>query len=448
MNHPIPMTVAAGIAIISAGAAVPIQPESDYESTPKRQSHAGSTFDESVRGDFFRGLLENDAAAWQEARKTIDTKLGEDAENGEAMAWLGAMLVADAEKAFAGGDVQKGMQLWNDGITSMDRGVELDKTVNSMIPRGITLFQVYRYEPDLARQIAMLDTAIGDLQYSLDYLTPVWDTQSKHARGMLLLMLADANAQRAERDAQRALELRTRILNEMPGTSYAARARNAMEKARTVAADAPASGTPTSEQLIIQWLVEVLRLADVKTLLPDEAVAAVASAGGPEDAAWSEVSAMLSAEDAEPIAESLAAFAGIMRSFDLFASGDFQNAMPLWNESQASLERSASEYPRDRGVAACRAAAYLLAYPYQRDPREQARMAEAATGDADKIARWLTRSAADADTRAKTDVIRAMAAEASGQVDLAQELLRAAILPDAESPAAAYASTMLQRLGG
>ncbi|MEN1706347.1 MAG: hypothetical protein AAGJ54_12655 [Planctomycetota bacterium] len=443
MNDLSSTTCIACLLLLASGAAASLQPESDY--TSSKPASAESTFDEAVRGDFFRGLLENDAAAWDKARDTIQAALKANPDNGEALAWHGSMLVAEAGEAFNGGDVAKGMTLWQDGVERMNRGVALDSTVNSMIPRGVTLLQVYRYEPNPDRADHMLDTAVTDLQNGLDFLTPVWENQSKHARGMLMLMLADAINQRAERDVRRAVALRTRIIDELPGTSYAARARNAMEKTSALSASTPAS--LTAEAIVVTWLVEVIRLADVQQQVSTDAVAAVASAAGPGDAAWAEITAMLDGAT-EPAAESVTAFAGIMRSFDLFATGDFQNAMPLWNESQASLEGLAAKHPRDHSVAACRAAAYLLAHPYQRDSREQTRMADAATGDAARIAGWLTRSAADADTRAATDVIRAMAAEAAGNAELAREHLRAAIATDAASNARTYASTMLERLAG
>ncbi|MEO1584239.1 MAG: hypothetical protein AAFR96_06670 [Planctomycetota bacterium] len=427
--------------LLASGAAASLQPESDY--TSAKPANAESTFDEAVRGDFFRGLLENDATAWDKARGTIEDALAANPNDGEALAWHGSMLVADAGEAFNAGDIATGMALWQDGIKRMDRGIALDSTVNSMIPRGVTLLQVYRYEPNPDRANEMLDTAVADLENSLDFLTPVWENQSKHARGMLMLMLADAINQRAERDAAKAFALRKRIVDELPGTSYAARARNAIEKTSAVSAIAPAS--LIAEALVVTWLTEVIRLADVRQDVSADAVAAVASAAGPGDAAWTEVTAMLDGKTA-PAAKSVRAFAGIMRSFDLFATGDFQNAMPLWNESQASLEDLAAKHPRDRSVAACRAAAYLLAHPYQRDSREQARMAAAATADADRIAGWLARSAADADTRAATDVIRAMAAKAAGDAELAREHLRAAITADAASDGGTYASIMLERL--
>ncbi|MEL6498295.1 MAG: hypothetical protein AAGJ54_11165 [Planctomycetota bacterium] len=445
MNHRTALAAVASTFLIAAGSSFPLQPESDYGSD--KPADAASSFDEAVRGDFFRGLLEDDPEAWTSARETIMQALATNPDDGEALAWHGSMLIADAGEAFNSGDFQRGMELWEDGLDRMDRGVKLDNTVNSMIPRGVTLLQVYRHEPNPARARKMLDTAVADLNNSLEFLTPYWETQSKHARGMLLLMLADAINQRAERDMSAALALRQRIAGELPGTSYAARARNAMEKMQTPADDAALAGAPTTEFMITQWLVEIVRLADISEQVPADAIAAVASAGGPDDKAWVDVSSMLG-DHTGPAAGSIQAFAGIMRSFDLFSTGDFQNAMPLWNESQASLEGLASKHPRNRSVAACRAAAYLLAHPYQRDPREQTLMAAAATSDTDQIAGWLTRSAADADTRARTDVIRAMAAEATGDTELAVKHLRAAITADSTSDAAKYAAQMMQRLDG
>lgn len=192
---------------------------------------ARERFDNAVRADFFKGLLEKDKEAWERARKTVADALAKDPNDGQVLAWKGSMTVNDAGDAFRAGDFNTGTKLWAEGLATMDRGVDLDKgTLLSRIPRGVTLVTVYKYEMDQAKGRKMLETGAADLRESLKQLEPFWGQQSEHSKGEMLTQLAAAEDALGNKAEAKALWERT--LKELPGTRYAKRAEAALKPAQ------------------------------------------------------------------------------------------------------------------------------------------------------------------------------------------------------------------------
>ncbi|MEL7473271.1 MAG: hypothetical protein AAGK04_08135 [Planctomycetota bacterium] len=393
------------------------------EATPSKPAY---TLDYIVRGDFFQGLLQGDEEAWTRARQNIEARLEESADDGEALAWHGSMLIADAGDAFLEGDEARGIELWTRGHELMDRGVTLDGgTVNTLIPRGVTLMQVHQYEIDSDRAAHMLDTAVDDLSASLEFLSRVWENQSPHAQGMLLLMLADAREQRAQLDQQRSHALRQRVVNELPGTTFAARARAAMADARPAAvpnADQQAAAPANKEAVLSTWLMGVIRMDDTEERVAASLLSDLEMGLGGNDAAWSRAGAILDGIEgnAAPAMLGLSGFYRVMQSGRLFEAARFQEAIPMWRSGMASLEDLAASHPNSRSARACRATTYLMVHMHERDPSRAREMLQAAKVDTTDVAQWLNGEMADPS-------LRAGAALASGLVLQAQEDEQAAL---------------------
>ncbi|HUS64031.1 MAG TPA: hypothetical protein VMZ28_05785 [Kofleriaceae bacterium] len=179
-------------------------------------------FDELVRDDFFAGLLRGDDAAMARAVKLCEERLARDPQHGEALAWHGASLIAQAQKRFRTGDQAGGIELWRKGLGEMDRAVELHPDdVGTRIPRGAVLLAASPFVPPAQRDV-LLDKALSDYERALELQRPRFAKLSRHARSMLLYGLADGWRRRG--DAERARTYYQELSVAARGTAYGERA--------------------------------------------------------------------------------------------------------------------------------------------------------------------------------------------------------------------------------
>ena len=437
------------VAVLCVGTGLGVVRAQDgYGDAPAYDSE--QSLDYLVRGDYFKGLLRDDAEAWARAAATVERRLAEKPGDGEALAWKGAMWVSDAGDAFDAGDAGRGMELYAEGLRMMDEGVATDDTVNSWIPRGVTLMQVYGYEPDPARSRAMLETALGDLERSMAWLTPRWATQSEHAKGMLMLMLADARAARAEMDIAAAATLRSRIVDELAGTRYATQAEAALEIARVpkekeddaAGADAGvATGPIGREAVLFAWLAEVVRTQGDEGRVPAGLMDHVMAGLGGDAAALARAEGVIDGMRGagDPGAKALVAFFDVMHAGTLFEAGDFGRAFPMWQRGLAGLDAAAGADAEAADVRACRAVTYLMVHMHERDAARAAEMVRLAGEDASMVG-----GAVDGvELRAGAAVAAALAADARGDATAAEAHAREAVALAPRSVAGRYAAGML-----
>lgn len=180
-------------------------------------------FDYLVRADFFAGLA-GDRARFERAMKLCEETLAQNPRHAEALVWHGAGLVFLAGQAFRRSDNESGRALWERGLKEMDEAVALARGhVGVLIPRGATLSRLAGALPFRDQARALLQKAVGDYEKVLAIQTPYWERLSVHARGELLSGLAEGWHRLGEREKARGY-LR-RIMTELPGSPYEAKAR-------------------------------------------------------------------------------------------------------------------------------------------------------------------------------------------------------------------------------
>jgi hypothetical protein len=165
------------------------QEGSNDAAAPKAQR--AKRFDEIVREDFFEGLA-GDTAALARAMKVCEDALANNPAHAEALVWHGSGLLANAGKAFEGGDVSKGLTLWQQGLEEMNRAVALQPdSVGVLIPRGAALLEVSKHTPDQLQAAQLLKTGVADYEKVLRLQEAYFAKLSAHARGELLFGLAE-----------------------------------------------------------------------------------------------------------------------------------------------------------------------------------------------------------------------------------------------------------------
>jgi len=147
-------------------------------------------FDVVVRADFFAGMA-GDQDRLQKAMTACEEALAANPKHAEAMVWHGAGTFFMAGRAFAAGDVPKGMELSSRGQREMDEAVALEPdNIGVRIPRGAALIEGARQmPPDRGRPL--LVKAMSDYERALEIQRARFGSLGDHAKGELLFGLAD-----------------------------------------------------------------------------------------------------------------------------------------------------------------------------------------------------------------------------------------------------------------
>jgi len=179
-------------------------------------------FDMVVRGDMFSGMA-GDHEAMDRAMKVCEQRLEKNPKDSEALVWHGSALVFQAGQMFRSGDYANGKQAIVRGFREMDNAVALaPDSLTTLIPRGASLLGYASHSSDPARARPRLEMALADYEKVLSLQKPEWERLPVHSRGELLSGLAAGWLQAG--DAAKARTYAQRIVQEMPGSRYAARA--------------------------------------------------------------------------------------------------------------------------------------------------------------------------------------------------------------------------------
>jgi tetratricopeptide (TPR) repeat protein len=148
-------------------------------------------FDFKVREDFFVGFAGN-RVALDRGMKNCEEALASDPTNADALVWHGAGLFFLSGQSFQKGDLDKGMALYSRGLKEMDDAVSLapDK-VSVLIPRGAGLLAATRAMPPGDASRKLLAQGLADFEKVYEIQEPYFDKLSAHARGELLIGLAE-----------------------------------------------------------------------------------------------------------------------------------------------------------------------------------------------------------------------------------------------------------------
>ena len=179
----------------------------------------GREFEFEVRSLVFQGL-EGDLEALERALALCDAALEADPEDAEAWVWHGSTSLVLSGAAYRSGDFTSGGSLWQRGLDEMARAVELaPDDVAVLIPRAAALLGAARNVPFPQQATELTRTAVGDYEKVYELQRPYFARLSEHARGELLLGLADGHHRLGQHDqASRYLEI---ARSELPGTDYA-----------------------------------------------------------------------------------------------------------------------------------------------------------------------------------------------------------------------------------
>lgn len=192
---------------------------------PRAQTTGRQTerFDTRVRADFFAGLAGNEEA-FARAMRLLESTLAERPDHPEALVWHGSGLLFQAGQAFEKGDMARGTGLWERGLKEMDAGVASDpENVAVLIPRGATLLEASKRVPAAEQSRELLTRGVSDYENVLRLQSPYFAALPVHAKGELLLALADGVHRLG--DSDKAVRYFQRLIEETRGSEYEKRAR-------------------------------------------------------------------------------------------------------------------------------------------------------------------------------------------------------------------------------
>jgi len=179
-------------------------------------------FDNLVRADFFAGYR-GDSARLARGMATCEQALAKDPADAPALVWHGGGLLFLSGQRFREGDWRGGLEMQNRGLKEMDDAVALrPDSLETLIPRGATLLASAPYFPDDGSARPILLKAVGDYEKVDRLQGAVAVPRAAHSRGELLGGLAVGYRLLGDRD--NATKYLQRIVAELPGTPYAAKA--------------------------------------------------------------------------------------------------------------------------------------------------------------------------------------------------------------------------------
>jgi len=183
----------------------------------------GERFDNLVRDEMFAGMA-GDSAALDRAMKRCEEALAADPKDAQALVWHGSGLVFQAGQLFRSGDYRKGKEVILRGFKEMDDAVALAPgDIPVLIPRGASLLSYSRYSRDQQRAKPRLEQGLADYEKALSLQSRTWSSLPVHSRGELLSGLVEGWLR--DGDAAKARSYAQRMVDDLPGTPYAARAK-------------------------------------------------------------------------------------------------------------------------------------------------------------------------------------------------------------------------------
>ena len=179
-------------------------------------------FDNVVRADFFAGYRGDDTRLAR-GMETCEQALARDPHDAPALVWHGGGLFFLSGQKFRAGDWQGGLAMQERGLKEMDEAVALrPDSLETLIPRGATLLASAPHFPDDASARPILLKGVGDYEKVERLQSGGTGLQAAHSRGELLGGLAVGYRLLGDRD--NATKYLKRIVDELPGTAYAAKA--------------------------------------------------------------------------------------------------------------------------------------------------------------------------------------------------------------------------------
>ena len=184
-------------------------------------------FDEKVRELFFAGFAGNQDAL-QHGMAMCEETLADDPDHPGALVWQASGWFYESSFAFAQGDVEAGMALYNKSVAQFDRAVALaPNSLETLIPRAAVYLSTAPYVEHAPTRIGLLETVVDDYTKALEIQEPYFDSLSLHGQGEFLGALAEALWLLERRDESKVYL--NRILAELPETPYALMAQRQLD---------------------------------------------------------------------------------------------------------------------------------------------------------------------------------------------------------------------------
>jgi len=183
---------------------------------------AKERFDLLVRDDLFAGF-NGDGAALAKGLKACEAALAKNPKHAEALVWRGAVRVFQSGPLFQAAKVADGIKLYTAGLKDMDDAVKLEPTnAGVRIPRAAVLMPASAGMPD-AMAKPLWETVRGDFEAIHEFQKDDLHKLGTHPRGELRMGLADVY--RKLKQADKAKAQLDAVVKELPGSKYAARAK-------------------------------------------------------------------------------------------------------------------------------------------------------------------------------------------------------------------------------
>jgi tetratricopeptide (TPR) repeat protein len=179
-------------------------------------------FDLLVRADFFAGF-NGDAARLERAMKRCEETLAAEPDHPGALVWHGVGLMFMAGEAARRQDLATALERARRARAELDRADRLaPDSLAVMLVRAATFNAAAPGMRDPVEAHAMQRAAVEAFERALAIQLPYLERLSEHARGELLGGLAEGWSRLG--DTERARGYAERIVKELPGTRYQARA--------------------------------------------------------------------------------------------------------------------------------------------------------------------------------------------------------------------------------
>ena len=162
----------------------------------------------------------------------VEETLAADPDHPGALVWQASGWFYESSFAFAQGDTEGGMTLYNKSVAQFDRAVALaPDSLQTLIPRAAVYLSAAPYVEHAPTRTSFLETVVGDYTKVLELQRPYFDNLAVHSRGELLGALASALWLLERRDE--AEGYLNRIVAELPESSYALMAQRQLDRPET-----------------------------------------------------------------------------------------------------------------------------------------------------------------------------------------------------------------------
>lgn len=180
-----------------------------------------------VGKDFIAGVS-GDRPALDRAMKTCEGILAKEPDNAVAMAWQGAGWICLSGFEFRQGRHQAGYDLCQRGFARLDGAAALAPTDSEvLIIRGMSLTQCGLNSPRSKTADEWVEKGVNDMTTAVAKVGNEFATWPTDERGQILLTLADGLRCLGRTDQARVYY--SRIVNEIPSTSYSEAARKHLQ---------------------------------------------------------------------------------------------------------------------------------------------------------------------------------------------------------------------------